>query len=555
LVLITVHAWDGLKMNMMYLSVAGSVLLLIVVVYLFIVLSKLRKVTASDSSKTAQLERYSVITDAEAEATRLVEEAMLNSQHMIDQAKVAAELLNEEATILLRNANAEVIRLSEESTLQAKEIIENAQTKAAYLNDEARSLVSNAENRVSSLEARIKELRSSYSEKKVIYDELEKAISIYREDAEFAEMGAFEPHFDFDTSEEFKESIRKNRSKQKDMLRVKSRDGAIWCGTDWTVHNSRAEGKKMTNRAINLTARAFNGECDAAIANCTFKNWSIMHDRIQASFDKINTLNEVNDVHISQKYLELKTKELDLVHSYKMKKQAEKEEQREIRAQMAEERKAQLEIERAIKEAEAEEVRAQKALDKARKEMEAKLAKMTEEQAELYQTKIDALQDALTEAELKGQKALSMAQQTKRGHVYVISNIGSFGDDVFKIGMTRRLDPQDRVDELGSASVPFLFDVHAMIHSDDAPALENALHQHFDNQRTNMVNRRKEFFNVSLKDIKEAVYKIAGNDVDFVETVVAQHYYETLAIRKKKDEVVEQSSITLASVPRFADAI
>jgi hypothetical protein len=555
LVLITVHAWDGLKMNMMYLSVAGSVLLLIVVVYLFIVLSKLRKVTASDSSKTAQLERYSVITDAEAEATRLVEEAMLNSQHMIDQAKAAAELLNEEATILLRNANAEVIRLSEESTLQAKEIIENAQTKAAYLNDEARSLVSNAENRVSSLEARIKELRSSYSEKKVIYDELEKAISIYREDAEFAEMGAFEPHFDFDTSEEFKESIRKNRSKQKDMLRVKSRDGAIWCGTDWTVHNSRAEGKKMTNRAINLTARAFNGECDAAIANCTFKNWSIMHDRIQASFDKINTLNEVNDVHISQKYLELKTKELDLVHSYKMKKQAEKEEQREIRAQMAEERKAQLEIERAIKEAEAEEVRAQKALDKARKEMEAKLAKMTEEQAELYQTKIDALQDALTEAELKGQKALSMAQQTKRGHVYVISNIGSFGDDVFKIGMTRRLDPQDRVDELGSASVPFLFDVHAMIHSDDAPALENALHQHFDNQRTNMVNRRKEFFNVSLKDIKEAVYKIAGNDVDFVETVVAQHYYETLAIRKKKDEVVEQSSITLASVPRFADAI
>jgi hypothetical protein len=555
LVLITVHAWDGLKMNMMYLSVAGSVLLLIVVVYLFIVLSKLRKVTASDSSKTAQLERYSVITDAEAEATRLVEDAMLNSQHMIDQAKAAAELLNEEATILLRNANAEVIRLSEESTLQAKEIIENAQTKAAYLNDEARSLVSNAENRVSSLEARIKELRSSYSEKKVIYDELEKAISIYREDAEFAEMGAFEPHFDFDTSEEFKESIRKNRSKQKDMLRLKSRDGAIWCGTDWTVHNSRAEGKKMTNRAINLTARAFNGECDAAIANCTFKNWSIMHDRIQASFDKINTLNEVNDVHISQKYLELKTKELDLVHSYKMKKQAEKEEQREIRAQMAEERKAQLEIERAIKEAEAEEVRAQKALDKARKEMEAKLAKMTEEQAELYQTKIDALQDALTEAELKGQKALSMAQQTKRGHVYVISNIGSFGDDVFKIGMTRRLDPQDRVDELGSASVPFLFDVHAMIHSDDAPALENALHQHFDNQRTNMVNRRKEFFNVSLKDIKEAVYKIAGNDVDFVETVVAQHYYETLAIRKKKDEVVEQSSITLASVPRFADAI
>ncbi|MCP6133416.1 GIY-YIG nuclease family protein, partial [Klebsiella pneumoniae] len=127
--------------------------------------------------------------------------------------------------------------------------------------------------------------------------------------------------------------------------------------------------------------------------------------------------------------------------------------------QMAEERKAQLEIERAIREAEEEERRAQKALDKARKEMNEKLAKMTAAQAEKYQEKIDSLQEALTEAELKGLKALSMAQQTKRGHVYVISNIGSFGENVFKIGMTRRLDPQDRVDELGSASVPFLFDV------------------------------------------------------------------------------------------------
>ena len=101
--------------------------------------------------------------------------------------------------------------------------------------------------------------------------------------------------------------------------------------------------------------------------------------------------------------------------------------------------------------------------------MNEKLAKMTAAQAEKYQEKIDSLQEALTEAELKGLKALSMAQQTKRGHVYVISNIGSFGENVFKIGMTRRLDPQDRVDELGSASVPFLFDIHAMIHSEDAP--------------------------------------------------------------------------------------
>ncbi|SQI33347.1 T5orf172 domain [Serratia plymuthica] len=179
---------------------------------------------------------------------------------------------------------------------------------------------------------------------------------------------------------------------------------------------------------------------------------------------------------------------------------------------------------------------------------------MTAEQASKYQEKIDILQDALTEAELKGQKALSMAQQTKRGHVYVISNIGSFGENVFKIGMTRRLDPQDRVDELGSASVPFLFDVHAMIHSDDAPAMENSLHQHFSEKRTNLVNKRKEFFNVSLEDIKAAVFDVAGNDVDFIETASAQHYHETKAIRKQQ---AAEATLTNYEVkqPRFAETI
>lgn len=502
-------------MNIVFIAVTVIAIVAIGAVIIFSLLTKLRQAKASDATKAAQLERYSVIVDAEAEASRVVKEAAQQAQKIVDKAKNTAALLEEEATSLLDDAQSTAISLQEE----------------------------------------IATLRTSYAEKKNIYDALEKAISIYREDEEFAEMGMFEPHFDFDTSEEFKEAVKDNRSQQKELLRIKNKSGAIWCGTDWTVHNSRTEGKKMTTRAINLTARAFNGECDAAIANCTFKNWSVMHDRIHAAFDKINALNEVNDVHISREYLGLKLKELDLVHAYKMKKQSEKEEQREIRAQMAEERKVQQEIERSIREAEAEELRAQKALDKARKEMESKLAQLTAEQAEMYQTKIDSLQEALTEAELKGQKALSMAQQTKRGHVYVISNVGSFGENVFKIGMTRRLDPQDRVDELGSASVPFLFDVHAMIHSEDAPALESALHQHFDTKRTNLVNRRKEFFNVGLQEIKNAVYEFAGNDVDFVETIVAQHYYETLALRKKNSEVAEVQTLHRASQPRFAESI
>ncbi|KLV66803.1 hypothetical protein SK36_01519 [Citrobacter sp. MGH106] len=250
-------------MNMGYLSIAALTVAVLLVVIVFVLLTKLRAVKASDASKTAQLERYSVISDAETEATRVTLEA----------------------------------------EQQAREIIDGAKSTAASLEEEATTLLSNAQSTTLSLQERITSLRASYAEKKSIYDELEKAIALYREDVDFAEMGMFDPHFDFDTSEEFKEAIKDNRNEQKSLLRLKNKAGAIWCGTDWTVHNSRAEGKKMTTRAINLTARAFNGECDAAIANCTFKNWSVMHDRIQAAFDKINALNEVNDVHISKEYL------------------------------------------------------------------------------------------------------------------------------------------------------------------------------------------------------------------------------------------------------------
>lgn len=120
-----------------------------------------------------------------------------------------------------------------------------------------------------------------------------------------------------------------------------------------------------------------------------------------------------------------------------------------------------------------------------------------------------------------------MAQQTKKGHVYVISNLGSFGENVYKIGLTRRLDPAERVRELGDASVPFSFDIHAMIASDDAPALENQLHKEFAHRRVNAVNLRKEFFRVSLDDIRKKVEAVTGKESDFVMTILAEEYYQT----------------------------
>ncbi|MDO6765566.1 DUF4041 domain-containing protein [Agarivorans sp. 1_MG-2023] len=372
-------------------------------------------------------------------------------------------------------------------------------------------------------------LQTQYKQKKTIFDSLVHQIGIYNDDAELLELGFYESHFDFETSEAFKGEIRECKEEQKQLLRDKGTTGAIYCTTEWTVGDSKAEGRKMTNRGIRLTARAFNNECEAAIANCTWKNAVKMEARIQKAFEAINNLNESNRVIISDEYLKLKLKELRLTHEYKEKKQREKEEQAEIKAQMREEAKIEAEIKKAEQEAIKEEARYQKALKVAQKQLES----ASEEAKAQLEAQIAQLQSDLESAEQKHQRAQSMAEQTKQGHVYIISNIGSFGEDVYKIGMTRRLEPMDRVKELGDASVPFSFDVHAMIHTKDAPSLEKGLHRQFDNKRLNMVNRRKEFFNVDLAEIKQAVEQFSNEEASFIETAVAQDYYETKAMLKQ----------------------
>ena len=145
----------------------------------------------------------------------------------------------------------------------------------------------------------------------------------------------------------------------------------------------------------------------------------------------------------------------------------------------------------------------------------------------------DALKSELALAHEKMERAKSRAQETKQGHVYIISNIGSFGQDILKIGMTRRLEPMDRVKELGDASVPFIFDVHALIESDDAPSLEARLHRVFEKQRLNRVNKRKEFFRVSIAEIEKELDKM---DVDALISRVpsADEYYQSIKIAGKE---------------------
>jgi len=214
----------------------------------------------------------------------------------------------------------------------------------------------------------------------------------------------------------------------------------------------------------------------------------------------------------------------------------EKEEQRRIKEQLREEEKARREYEKAIKEAEKEEKVIQQAIDKATRE----LMLAGEEQRLALEQKLAELQSKYEEAEAKNQRALSMAQQTRSGHVYVISNIGSFGEHVYKIGMTRRLEPMDRVRELGDASVPFSFDVHAMIYSDDAPSLEKHLHRAFNDKQVNKINPRKEFFNVGIKEIRSTIQAMQI-EAHWTLSADAKEYRESLAIENERILQTEES--------------
>ena len=379
-------------------------------------------------------------------------------------------------------------------------------------------------NAKSSIGNDIQELKTTYKEKKVIFDKLVEQAAIYNEEIELAELGFYKPHYDFDTSEKYKKEIELIKSKQKEMVSNKT---AIICRTEWTVDGSKGKGRTMTNKGIRLTARAFNNECEAAIANVRWNNADRTELRIEKAFEAINKLNESNRIIIADQYLQLKLEELRLTHEYKEKIQREKEEQAEIRQQMREEAKLEQEMEQAMK----EESKYQQLLEKAQLEAE----KATGAKLDALQDKIRTLSEELKQAKDKSERAKSMAEQTKSGHVYIISNIGSFGENIYKIGMTRRLDPIDRVKELGDASVPFVFDVHAMIYSKDAPDLENRLHRQFDRQRLNLVNNRKEFFNVSLDKIKNEVQMLYP-DLEFIETIEAREFRESNAIRSQLEQ-------------------
>lgn len=341
------------------------------------------------------------------------------------------------------------------------------------------------------------------------------------------EFGLYEPYFDFANALDYKEELAKIRSKQKELIKNKT---AVSGATEWTVNGSASKGKKMVSDTQKLLLRAFNTECDELVSKVKYTNFDASLNKIYKSAEAVSKLGTIMHIAINSKYLDLKVKELRLAFEYQQKKQEEKEAQRAARAEMREAARLQKEIEAQRKKIEKEQTHYQTAYDHLLRQIE-----QNPSNTDLLKKK-DELENQLQDID-KAIKDIDYREANQRaGYVYVISNIGAFGPNVYKIGMTRRLDPQDRVDELGDASVPFNFDVHAMIFSDDAPALEAALHRAFEDKKLNMVNTRREFFNVTLDEIKEVVKKNFDKTVEFIDVPDAEQYRISQKMREHQSK-------------------
>jgi len=371
----------------------------------------------------------------------------------------------------------------------------------------------------------ISKQKNDAKENESILQSLMGKIDLYSRLDNFVEFGHFEtPEYLFETSDRFSAEIKIIRENQKILIQSGS---AITGANSARITGDKTLDKKIIEGQMKLTLRTFNIECDLLIAKVTPSNFQRTLDRIEKIANDLEKITASLRCGISNEYVALKYEECGTQYQYTLKKKDEIEEQRIIREQMREEARIEKEYRDALLTAEREEQLYRELLEKAK----ASLNNSSLEDREVAEARIADLERQLADAEARGQRTRSLAEQTRRGHVYVISNIGSFGENVYKIGMTRRLDPMDRVKELGDASVPFSFDVHAIIFTEDAPAMETALHRKFNQHRVNAVNLRKEFFRVELQKIRDAVKEIDGDNIDFKTTIAAEEYFETKRLR------------------------
>ena len=468
----------------------------------------------SACEREEKLELYKQLEEAKAQAE--ADKSALTAQ--LEEVKAGKEALAVQLEEVKAGKEALAVQLEETKKLLTPEHMTRAQLLGEI--DRRKAQIENYKTKESENEKRVKELEKQIRK-------LEKEIVDDEDTIEIQESGIYTPKYNLMQADEYRARLLEVRAKQSDMIKQHE---AVNTPHPLSFSYDQKKGMKINADITTLLLRAFNIECDDVVEHVRYGNIEASEKKITAARTKLNKIGETLGFHIHSAYYRLKIEELYLAYEYESKKQEEKEQQKEARALLREEAKVARELEEARRRLEKEQRHYQNAL----KQVKLQELRATGEQSiALAEKRID-IETTLQKIDKEFADIDYRAANQRTGYVYVISNVGSFGEGVYKIGMTRRLDPMERICELSDASVPFNFDVHAMIFSDDAPTLEAALHAAFANRKINFVNPRREFFRVSLAEIKKEIRRNYDKTVEFVDEAPAEQYRQSQALKKQQ---------------------
>jgi len=416
-------------------------------------------------------------------------------------------------------------QLEEEIKSLKEDLVHLEEDKQNKLDDFSKELDKLEKNRIKEVDERLSDKYDKINQLEEEIKSLKKELVLVQDEIEYQNFGLYEPKYDFINSTAYKERLDILRKQQKAMIKNKT---AAVATTNWTVDGSKRKGTKLTNDNIKQVLRTFNNECENAINKVKHSNLESSRKRIQKSYDQLNKLNKTNGIIITEQFLDLKFDEMQVAYEYDLKVQEEKELLREAKEKEREEKKIQKQLEKEKNKFNRENTRLESEIEKYKKKIDESAAK----EKEKLEKEIEKLKQTIEKNNNEIKRIDDWKEKSGAGYVYIISNIGSFGENIFKIGVTRRDNPEERIRELSSASVPFKYDTHAFIFSKDAFSLESKLHKRFDKQRVNKMNTRKEFFNITIDDVKQIVEENKASVHSFVEKPEAEEYYGTLEIEK-----------------------
>jgi hypothetical protein len=324
------------------------------------------------------------------------------------------------------------------------------------------------------------------------------------------QVGIYEYHHPLENADQYKDELTAIRQDVKDFVKNGT---AILASDRFAYNNSLAQGRKMTSDFSKLMLRAYNAEADNCVRSVRAGTVASAKHRLDRSVDSIAKLGKMMEMRVSPEYHLLRLREIELTGDHLFKLQEEREAARAERERLREEKRAEAELQTE-----------RDRLEKERDHYTNALVQLTEqgkqEQADELRARLTAIDSAIAQNDYR-------IANIRAGYVYVISNIGAFGGNVVKIGMTRRLEPRDRILELGDASVPFPFDTHLLHFSEDAVTLENELHKMFADRRLNQMNLRREFFFATPLEIRAALVEKLGNILEFNEAPEATQYFQS----------------------------